>query len=186
MYERRPYEICPLEGCTITAEELVSGSRNDEIISRIREIIRVESPIQRPLLLKRLINSISLQKVGSQMEAYFDSLLPTLSLKETTEAGIPVYWEEGKTLDYFRYSGPELRYSYQIPVSEAVLVILEILSTKEKTATKKVLLEEFASQLGYLKKGSQVVALFEAALDAAVASGRALQTANYRYRIGQI
>lgn len=185
MYERRPYEICPLESCEITPEELVGGSRNDEIAERIRRIISAESPIQRPLLLKRLINSIGLQKVGSQMEEYFDQFLPTLGLKETVEAGIPVYWEDGKTLDYFRYSKSEYRYSYQIPVSEAVLVLLEVLSGQEKTITKKALIEAFASQLGYLKKGSQVVALFEEALKMAVQDGRILQTANYRYRIGK-
>ena len=186
MYERRPYEICSLEGCEITAEELVSGSRNDEIAARIRSIIDAESPIQRPLLLKRLINSIGLQKVGSLMEEYFDRLLPSLDLLETVEAGIQVYWKEGQQLDFFRFSKSDYRYSYQIPVSEAVLALLEVLSLQEKTMTRKALLEAFSSQLGYLKKGRQVVALFDEALRMGTADGRICQTANYRYRIGKI
>lgn len=182
MYDRKAYEACSLEIISVTPELLVSGSINDELERRIREIIRVESPIQRPLLLKRLVNSLSLCKVGSEMEKFFSTYLPSLELEESDEDGTTVYHERGKVLDYYRFSDASLRYSYQIPICEASLAIAEILSRKENTCSKKELLLYFAEEFEYQRKGSQVVALFEASLSYAVSKKMIAMTGNYRYK----
>ncbi|MBR1938458.1 MAG: hypothetical protein IJ836_05845 [Spirochaetales bacterium] len=186
MYNKKAYTECSLEVISITPDVLVSGSINDELEKRIRKIIKEESPIQKPLLLKRLINSLSLYKVGSEMEKFFSSYLPTLNLDETTENGITVYHDPSESLDSYRFSDSSLRYSYQIPLCEAALVIAELLSRTESTYNKKYLLDLFSKELEYQKKGSQVVALFEASLAYAVSNNMVTMTKNYRYKTNKI
>ena len=88
-------------------------------------------------------------------------------------AGEKVY-HNGECSLFFRPTAEnpeEIRYSYQIPVEEALNVITYIFEQTGRKFIKKELLCEFSNQLEYQRKGSQVVSLFNKAFDEGKKSG---------------
>lgn len=183
MKEKKPYSITELEELALTPEQILSGAFDDEIRQRMMEVIGNESPIQEDLLEKRVLNSLSLQKLGSRLEPHFAALLEALPARKTEEAGRTIYWRDDAEADYFRPCTSEMRYSYQIPPSEALNAIIQVLENENRKLPKNELLALFASNMEYQRKGSQVTALFLDALELGVASGAIKMTKNYRYYI---
>ena len=74
---------------------------------------------------------------------------------------IVYYPNENAKCNYFRPSVEGARYSYQIPIIEGVNCIIYILERSNKSFYKTELLNQFAKEFDYERKGSQVVQLFE-------------------------
>ena len=88
-------------------------------------------------------------------------------LTSTLTAGEKVYYN-GSAVTFFRPTPDnpeEIRYSYQIPVEEALNAIIYIFETRGRKFLKKDLLSEFSKELEYQRKGSQVVSLFNKAFE---------------------
>ena len=172
MIEKRAYERAELETIPVISDDFLKGDYKEEAKSRILKIIETEAPITESLLSKRLINSFSIKRLGSSLAEYFENAL----LKELEEegkidecivAGEKVF-HNGKDLSFFRPTPDdpdEIRYSYQIPVEEALNAIIYIFETTGKKFLKKDLLSEFSKELEYQRKGSQVVTLFNKAFE---------------------
>lgn len=171
MIEKRAYEKASLEVMEIDSEEFLKGEYGEDAKAKILRIIEIEAPITESLLAKRLINSYGIKRLGSSLSDYFSSLIKELEeegkLKMEAVAGENVFHKDDDS-SYFRPTPEdpeEIRYSYQIPVSEALNVITYILETTGKKYTKKALLVEFSKELEYQRKGSQVVSLFNKAFE---------------------
>ncbi len=164
--EKKDYTVTELEVKEVDASSFVSGEYDSDILGRMRKIILTEAPIREALLFKRTLNSYSLYKNGSRLNEYLLSLVQSLDCTVTTESdGERVYHRENDD-SYFRPTpNAEVRYSYQIPHGEAANAVLYILGKSEKSSyTKSELLRLFISELGYLKSGDKIEALFDAAL----------------------
>lgn len=172
MIEKRAYNKAELETIEVDSEEFLKGEYKEEAKNRILSIIDVEAPITKALLAKRLINSFGIKRLGSSLSDYFENVL----IKELDEEGKLTIerredddiFHKGNDDCFFRPTPDdpdEVRYSYQIPVTEALNVITYILETTGRKYTKKALLEEFSKQLEYQRKGSQVVTLFNRAFE---------------------
>lgn len=183
MHEKKAYEKTILEERCVKAEDILSGALDEEIRSRFLQVIEKESPIVEALLCKRMLNSLSIAKMGCRLEEHLRPLLSALPVRTTIEGGNRVYWKDDNAISYFRTSSSELRYSYQIPVSEAVNAILLALENCDHKMGRSELIQAFAENLDYQKKGSQVQLLFTQALKAGVDSGSIKSTKNYRYYI---
>ena len=116
-----------------------------------------------------LINSYGIKRLGSALSELFDSLIKELEtegkLNEQECQGECVFFNSDSS-QFFRPTPDdpeEIRYSYQIPVPEALNVIIYIFQRDGKRYKKKDLLEEFSKELEYLRKGAQVVTLFNKA-----------------------
>ena len=172
MIEKRAYERAELETIPVISDDFLKGDYKEEAKSRILKIIETEAPITESLLSKRLINSFSIKRLGSSLAEYFENaLLKELEeegkLDECIVAGEKVF-HNGKDLSFFRPTPDdpdEIRYSYQIPVEEALNAIIYIFETTGKKFLKKDLLSEFSKELEYQRKGSQVVMLFNKAFE---------------------
>ena len=164
MIKRFEYQIAYLENKKATPEMLISRSLDDEIKKRMSKVVEIEAPIKEQLLYKRIINSLSMQKVGSRLLPIFKEIASTLGYIKDEENGELVFHKENE--DYFRPTpDSSIRYSYQIPYTEGANCVLYILENGQKNSySKKELKALFLKELGYLKCGSKVDELFENSL----------------------
>ena len=171
MVEKRAYEKAEFDIIEVDSEDFLKGSYKDEAKERILRIIEIEAPITDALLSKRLINSFSIKRLGSSLSEYFDTLIKELEeegkLKREMIRGEIVYHNTASS-SFFRptpENPEEIRYSYQIPIEEALNTLIYIFETRKRKFLKKDLLSEFSKELEYQRKGSQVVSLFNKAFE---------------------
>ena len=162
MVEKRKYTTVTLDLIAAEPETVISGNMDDEIRERMIKTIEVEGPVLEPLLYKRVINSLSLKKVGSRIEPVFRRIALSLPFSHTEEGGFLVF-HNGREENFFRPSDEAERYSYQIPVSEAVKCIEYIISNEGRSLTRKELSLRFRTEMGYERMGAQVDILFSKA-----------------------
>ncbi|MGN1163490.1 MAG: DUF3320 domain-containing protein [Candidatus Ornithospirochaeta sp.] len=164
--EKREYKCVELEVVERTSEDLLSRELDGEILDRMKKTIETEAPIRRSLLYKRVINSFSLQKLGSRLLPLFDSISTSLPFPTTEDSdGETVFHSTGEE-DYFRPTpDSSVRYSYQIPHSEAASAIIHIISSSEKNSwTRSELYRAFLSEMGWEKSGRAIEELFSNAV----------------------
>ena len=161
MIEKKEYRIAELGVMSADPEMIISGSLDGEIGERMKAVIETEAPIRETLLYKRVILSLSLKKVGSRIEPVFRRIAEGLPYSRTVEDGELVFHSGDES--FFRSSIDSERYSYQIPVSEAVNCIEYILEKEGRILTKTALKRLFQKELGYEKLGSQIDRLFNLA-----------------------
>ena len=160
--EKREYKETILEQLTLKPEQILSHEYDDEIKERFNKVVLTEWPIMDHLLFKRVLNSLGLEKLGSRLEPYFVSLVESTNLICKIEMDMKVYYpDENVRCNFFRPCDEILRYSYQIPPIEGVNCIVNILKQSEKSLYKSQLLNLFAKEFGYERKGSQVIKFFE-------------------------
>ena len=176
MIEKRKYITAELPLIETEPEAIISGAMDDEIRSRMERTVEAEGPILEPLLFKRVINSMSLKKVGSRIEPVFSRIAESLPYEKSEEDGEKVFHFGDES--FFRTSIDSDRYSYQIPIEEAANCILYILERENRIITKSELVILFRNELGYERLGAQVDALFRAAAK----DGRIGRTGNGRFK----
>lgn len=164
--EKKEYHVTELEKKTLTSLDLLSHVFDDDILERMNKVIEREAPIKERLVIKRVLNSYSIYKNGSRIDAHLSPILLSLSFSTTIDRdGERVYHKEGNE-DYFRPTpDSSVRYSYHIPSFEAANALLYILENGEKNSyTKSELYTLFLRQMEYLKSGDRIVELYNAAL----------------------
>ena len=148
MIEKREYIITPLEKLNITPNDLLSHNFDEEIKERMIKVNQIEGPICEQLLFKRVLNSFSIERLGSRLEPLFSSLISTLSLPYYLEDNEKIYYPNNIILStFFRPCSEKERYSYQIPISEAAAAIVYILEKSNKSFYKGKLLDCFVLSL---------------------------------------
>ena len=181
MIEKREYIVTPLEKIKLSPDDLLSHQFDEEIKERMLKVNQIEGPICEHLLFKRVLNSFSLEKLGSRLEPLFLSLISTLSINNYLEDNEKIYYPSNIILSsFFRPCSEKERYSYQIPYSEAAAVIVYILENSNKSFYKGKLLDSFAFELNYQRKGAQVVKLFESSLEYAIANNMIKESGNHK------
>ena len=148
----------------LSSEDLQGGSWNDEVKRRIASCIETEAPICRSLLLKRVANSFGLYKVGWRLDRYFSSILKDFSSCLRDEEGVAVYHSKGEREGVFRTASQEIRFSPQIPPSEAANAIVHALENSGKKLRRNEVFRAFLSEFGYSKRGKDLDTLFKKAL----------------------
>ena len=178
MIEKRIYARTELTRIEATPEEIISGALDEEVENRMLLVIATEGPIVEELLFKRVINSLSLKKLGARLLPVFVRISSALPVRRTPDRESYVY-HSGSDEEFFRPSpDPADRYSYQIPIEEAARCLQYILSQEERTLTRTELLTRFKEEFGYARAGSQVENLFTEASK----SDRIRRTGNGRFR----
>lgn len=164
MVRKTEYVEVNLETRNTTPEEIISRELDSLILERMEKTIESEAPIKQSLLFKRVINSLSLEKIGSRILPVFLDIASQLRFRKTEDEGETVFHIDVE--DYFRPT-PEskVRYSYQIPFLEGANCILYILENSDKnTFSKSDLKKRFLEEFDYQKCGAQVEILFTQSL----------------------
>ena len=164
--EKREYIPAALEISENTSEDLLSRNMDGEIALRMEKVIMAEAPVRRSLLYKRVINSFSLEKLGSRLLPLFDSIASSLTFPTTEDKDGETVFHRGGDEDFFRPSPDgNVRYSYQIPHAEAASALLYILENSEKNSwSRNELYRAFLSAMGWNRSGRAIAELFDYAL----------------------
>lgn len=164
MVRKTEYVEVDLETRNTIPEEIISRQLDSLIQERMEKTINTEAPIKQSLLFKRVINSLSLEKIGSRILPVFIDIASKLKYETTDDNGESVFHIDNE--DYFRPTpDSKIRYSYQIPSSEGANCILYILENSDKnTFSKSDLKKRFLNELEYQKCGAQVEILFSQSL----------------------
>jgi Protein of unknown function (DUF3320). len=157
------YTLAVLDEMKVSSEEMLSGAVSSEIEKRLSYIIECEAPITESVLKKRLLNSFGLKKCGARLQIYLEPFLNALSYPVKENEPERVFYKNSEPYLDYRPTSEDIRYSYQIPYTEGANAIRAIKAANGRM-NKKELLNLFAAEFGYRRKGAQVVALFRGSL----------------------
>ena len=85
MIEKAPYTVATFELIPTPSDVMISGELDEIVLQRLHDCIEIEAPITRTLLLKRVINSFDIHKVGWRVNQYFDRMLGTFDSQLVVE-----------------------------------------------------------------------------------------------------
>lgn len=163
--EKREYEVALFETVPLTTKDLTGGAYDDLVRQRIARTIEVEGPVTRSLLLKRVANSLSIQKVGCRLDEYFSRILEDFSALRDDQYGIEVYHRiEVDVEPFYRGDSRAVRYTVQIPPCEAAFALMDSLYLAGGRQKRKDAYAAFLYELGYQKTGNDLKKLFSRAL----------------------
>ena len=171
MVEKLEYKVAHFERLSLASTTLQGGDYDALVRERFSACIDTEAPITRSLLLKRVVNSFGLFKVGWRLDNYFKAILEDFSGQLEDECGVAVYHSPCENRHSFRPNTKDIRFSHQIPPSEAANVIVAILEASSRRMRRKDIYNFFLGQLGYSKTGNDLAELFTRALTYALDQG---------------
>jgi hypothetical protein len=153
-------------------EQISENDSNYNLLMRdfIQKVIKVEAPISRDLLNRRICAAMGISRVSARLSERLSSLISTLNLF-TTESGKTIYWSDQVHPENFRiYRTSSGRDVLDIPYEEiANCIVCYINSTGEYD--KEIILRSSANILGFTRMGVNVKAAMEAGLQYGLKTG---------------
>ncbi|MBR5103313.1 MAG: DUF3320 domain-containing protein [Bacteroidales bacterium] len=150
-----PYSFADLAPFPLSAEGVVNGFYDELIKGYIREVIEIEAPIKHDLLCKRVLRAVDIARMGPRMSAYMQSIIDSMNLKTTQEAG-PVYWKDSQNpQDYCQIRYSNEREAMHIPDMESKNAALYVLR-QQGAMPFESLVREMGKTFGYSRTGDNV------------------------------
>lgn len=178
------YQAAVLSCAQISANDFVAcgGRQRREILNRIQEVLRVESPVSESLLTRRVIQSYSIARSGKRIQQFMAQLYASLGMRETTQAGERFFWSEGQDPLTYRSlrtngEGDARRSAKEIPVQEAANAVCRALE-EQFSLPQEDLIRAAANLMGFTRMGGAVRSLFEEAILSAEREGRIQKSGN--------
>ena len=178
------YQAAQLSVSQMSANDFAAsvGRQRREILQRVQEVLRVESPVSESLLTRRVIQSYSISRSGKRIQQFMGELYTSLRVQETTQAGERFFWSEGQDpLNYrdFRANGDGdyRRDAREIPVQEAANAVCRALE-EQFSLPEEDLIRAAANLMGFSRMGPAVRTLFSDAVGWAKESNRIHQADN--------
>lgn len=177
----QPYMAAKVKNRAVAAANL--PKHYDKVCNTVAEILRIEAPVSRSLLTKRVLSSYSITRAVSSTNDLLADIYRRLNLREIEG----IIWNPNQNpamYPYIRVSGDgdNKRDVKDVPQIEAVnavqYVLRQQISLSEADAVK-----EAAKLMGYPRMGANVAAVFQAAFDAVKQSGRIEQDLNGNYKL---
>jgi len=169
--------ILPVRNSSPQFDLLNSLLFKESIVNDILSILENEAPISKDLLCRRILNSWSISRLGSRIDAYFTSVFKQMNMKYS-EGSKLFYWNENQDPEsYFTYRISTLESQRRdasdispIEVSNAVHEILE----NSISLNKIDLIRESAKLFGYNRINGNVELSMKDGIMKAAARGFAI------------
>ncbi|MBQ9118374.1 MAG: DUF4011 domain-containing protein [Clostridia bacterium] len=113
---KRVYKKADLPQLTENAAFVTSGEHDAELLLRIKSIVAAEEPISKSFLIKRVLQTLGVQKYGGKVEGCLSSLIDACAFKEERLLGETYYYKTDKRILMDRY-----RVEGQAPIRKAAL-----------------------------------------------------------------
>lgn len=140
----------------------------------IRAVLETEAPVSRELLCRRIITIWSVSRMGSRIEAFFNSLLREMKIKHTGSSKLFFWNDDQNPESYMVYrvssDDTERREATDIPPEEISVAIKEILEN-QISMTREDLVKETARVFGYNRTGGNVESSMLWGINKAVSRG---------------
>ena len=175
-----PYRAARLPALNLSPEELIQDANLPDLYRRVTAVIEAEAPVSEALLLRRVLQSCGITRSGSRIQKHMTAVLASLRLRETLQDTTRFFWPEGQSPEEYtglrvNGEGEDRRDARDICVQEAENAVLHVLSN-QISLPRDDLAREAAKLLGFTRFGSNVLAVFTAALDHAEQAGRIAQS----------
>ncbi|CAA7603104.1 Restriction endonuclease type II-like [Acididesulfobacillus acetoxydans] len=172
---QRDYVIAVLPRHELSATEFCLPENAREIMQAIAEVIRVEAPISKSLLCKRVLQSFGIARTGARLERQFSHLFLKLKPSKTKKGQNTFFWRQEQapqSLDFYRVAQNEnaRRSAEDLAPEETACAVRYVLMT-EIGLPREELIRETARILGYHRLGRDVELAMKAGLEAAVKRG---------------
>ena len=168
-----PYTFCEVQPLPIPLSDFDSGRYDPLLAACVQDIVRVEAPINRDLLYRRVLRACGIARTGTRVARHLDDrVLPPLSLKYT-DGLARTYWADDQDPDAYPYiRRTNERDSSDIPLREILNAVLLILD-RQIALPKEALIREMAGLFGYSRVGEIVRGAMLVGIDEAIEQGLA-------------
>ncbi len=163
------YEITKLAYNTVSPDELMTQKHSDTLRKKLRKVIETEAPINKELVIRRVMDSFDIVRSTPKLHRYIDDVVAAMTYPKTTQSEeVQIIWSDTvKPTGYAVYrpngTGDNNREVTDVPYAEAANAVLAILYD-EVSLPKEDLVKEAAKLMNY-RMGSNVSAVFTAAVD---------------------
>lgn len=155
-YIREEYRVFEKDLSQITIDNFYDRQTKKLIKEAISEIVQVEGPISQPALIRTLINSTGLGRVGKNISEHLDKLVATADVKITRQSGVRFLWNHGSNpADYHTFRFQEQRNTEDIckyELKNAVCCLLQ----ENGPMTKEEITKAMVSLLGYSRSSHRI------------------------------
>lgn len=100
---KKAYKAAEAEVSKVSADELLGGNYDDEIIRTLKAVVSTEEPISRSFLIKRALTQYGITRFGARLESKVDSLIPACSFKSAEMLGQPQYFKSARAVDFRKF-----------------------------------------------------------------------------------
>lgn len=173
---RLDYTACTLKMRNSVAqpEEFLSYTNKPSVIKDIQTVLEIESPVSKDLLCRRVLAAWSLTRIGTRIDACFESLFKEMNITRTGK-GTSFFWrQEQRPEDYHVYrtsaNDTEKRDAADIPPEELSNAVREILEN-QISLNREELVKEVARIFGFGRLGTSVESCMNVGIDKAVSRG---------------
>lgn len=172
-----PYQIAELEYTPVTSDDFAQGHYDSQVMDKIRSVIKIEAPVSRALLCKRVLNSFAIARMGTRLAAHMDYLLKRMNLRTTGKEFI-FYWNEEQHPESYDIYRPESkREALDIAPEEVAVAVCRILK-EQGSLPETDLIRETAHQFNYTRLGDNVSASMAHGVAYALQSGKIVKSGN--------
>ena len=181
----QPYRAAAIRNRAISADNL--PKHLDKVSATVAEIMRVEAPISRSLLNKRVLSSYSITRATSKTQELLSEVYRRMGLTEVSLNGEDIFWNSGqKPSEYFliRVSGEGdcKRDPKDIPYCETINAVMHVLRQQISLSEQDVI-KESAKLMGYPRLGANASAVFGAAFETVRNAGLIEQDPNGNWKL---
>ena len=181
----QPYRAAAIRNRAISADNL--PKHLDKVSATVAEIMRVEAPISRSLLNKRVLSSYSITRATSKTQELLSEVYRRMGLTEVSLNGEDIFWNSGqKPSEYFliRVSGEGdcKRDPKDIPHCETINAVMHVLRQQISLSEQDVI-KESAKLMGYPRLGANASAVFGAAFETVRNAGLIEQDPNGNWKL---
>jgi very-short-patch-repair endonuclease len=172
----QPYEIARLKAQPASsADTFLLAANKATIVGQLKTVIAAEAPISRNLLARRVLLAWNITRSGTRLNAYLDSLLAFVPVRQVTHGEQVFIWKEGEQpsrYPVFRvaHSEQQRRDPADLPPEELANAVKHVLR-HQVSLPRESLVKETARAMGYTRPGTALEAVIEQAIDAVVRQG---------------
>jgi hypothetical protein len=142
------------------SEDFTLPSYEVRIKNQISQVLTVESPISKPLLIKRVLDAWGISRAGSRITAHMEYLFKQMQIKRTKTGYNEFLWApdmEPDALAAYRLgvTAATRRNAEDIPAEEVAIAVREMLG-RQLSMDSAELIRELAKLFGFARLGTSV------------------------------
>lgn len=167
--EKKPvitYKATALPYDIMNPDEFITPTRAhyNDVVQKVMSVLNTESPINENLLTRRVVQSYSIARTGSRIQAFMYSIYRALNLNYTMQGDERFYWKHSQNPHTYREfrangAGDNKRDAKEIPIQEASNAVCRALE-EQFSLPQEDLIRAAANLMGINRIGSSVSALF--------------------------
>lgn len=183
------YKVTYLATTPMTSDELLQPQNQVLISGKILQVIEVEAPVTEGLLIRRVLQSFGISRVGTRIQGMMEAILRYMMIPYTDFQGQRTYWSRNQKPDEYKEyrissSDSNKRDAKDIPVIEMANAIRSILED-QIGLPKEDLIRETAKRIGYARTGTIVISSVSSGMEYGISKNMFKMGSNQYMTLGE-